>query len=268
MSYAINSQWFTAAENNSCTLLVNGSEPPTGTDEWGQPLQPTVDIGDIISLVPDEGFVVVSAGFNDQWNQPWDFDVSDGVATFEMVAIDGFSSANLNLAVEQSQAETLGANRVYKVDSDIIAQVNEQRFFYSSGTSGEPTSVDLGTFIIGLIRIPTEIDPELILDGEPIRLGGKSLTVQAPLIATDEVSFDMGTISVPRIYNDSRDFEGVVFNLHLPYSPSIAVEAEYVVDENLGIEYLIDLYTGEATINLYSTKVYGNVFLSRRVDLG
>lgn len=262
--------WKSTLENNNAFLFINGSEAEfSTTDEWGQPVEGpiSISVGDLLEIIPDEGFQVNSAWFTDVWSQEYHFNIVGDNAELDIdTEIDDIGG--LVVSVEQATPDVVGANRVYKVDGDIIKAVNDARFFYSSGSDGDPVSVDMGAFIIGLIRLPTIIDPELILNPEPIILGGKNTGVQAPVIATDSISYDMGTITVPSIYGDSRDYEGVVFNLHLPYSPSMVIDAEYIVDENVGIEYLIDVYTGEATINLSTTKLGGKVFLSQKVNLG
>ena len=63
------------------------------------------------------------------------------------------------------------------------------------------------------------------------------------------------------------DFAGTQAIIHLPLAPSIVLELEYVIGQTLGIYYLLDCYTGTATINITSTKLEG-VISSTRVNIG
>ena len=62
-------------------------------------------------------------------------------------------------------------------------------------------------------------------------------------------------------------FAGVNAIIHLPLAPSIVLDLEYVIGQNIQIYYLLDCYTGKATINITSTKVDG-IISSTQVDIG
>ena len=77
----------------------------------------------------------------------------------------------------------------------------------------------------------------------------------------------MGTITVPNTHNNLLDFAGTQAIIHLPLAPSIVLELEYVIGQTIGVYYLLDCYTGTATINITSTKLEG-VISSTQVDIG
>ena len=49
------------------------------------------------------------------------------------------------------------------------------------------------------------------------------------------------------------DYMNAQAELYLPYANSIRVDIDYLMNETISIEYIINLYSGEMTINLYST---------------
>lgn len=159
--------------------------------------------------------------------------------------------------------EVAGVNRVYKVSNQIITDINDVRFQQSGDTV-----IDYGDYILGLIQLPFAIDPEKLDEVGNIQLGNFDTQVEAESIKVDRLSVDLGTIEVPETEFNLLDFANVVCNLHLPLTQSVVVDSNYVIGETLGIEYLIDLYSGEATINLTSTKVNGDVFFSKQTTLG
>lgn len=175
---------------------------------------------------------------------------------------------NISTVIDESETgEVEPLNNVYVIDTDIIEQVNEQRFIIQYDGDTE-NNIDYGVYILSLLRLPFKIDESLIVGENTVKLGNRTLTVSAPQVATDSIVVDMGTITVPEMEFNALDFTNVVVNLHLPFTSSITAEAQYIIGETLGIEYIIDVYSGNAIINLTSTKVNGAVFYSANVNLG
>lgn len=175
---------------------------------------------------------------------------------------------NLSTVIDESDSgEVTPLNNVYVVDVDIIEQVNAQRFItqYDGDTEN---NIDYGVYILSLLQLPFKIDDDLIAGENTIKLGNKTLKVSAPQVVADSIAVNMGNITVPEIEFNALDFTNVAINLHLPFTNSIVVEAQYIIGETLGIEYIIDVYSGNAIINLTSTKVDGAVFYSVNVNLG
>ncbi|WP_435534240.1 hypothetical protein, partial [Glaesserella parasuis] len=98
-------------------------------------------------------------------------------------------------------------------------------------------------------------------------LGSKELTQSAPLIKTELLKVDLGKIKIENTFNDSRDYVGVVALLHLPRISPINIGLEYLIGKEISIEYLIDVYTGNATVNIKSLE-HNEVIITKQVDLG
>lgn len=259
MAFSINQTGIDNFTNANAKLQVNGVDAVVGT---------TVNQGDELTAVANSGFAFypnsVSLSTQNQLGEMITeyFTVNDPPTTATLIAGDYFF-ANFTVATEQATPEVVGSNNVYLIDNDILTQVNEQRFI-----TDNTEIVDYGEYILSVIKIPTSIDPEIILESVPIQLGNETLTATAQEISADTIPINMGEISVPETYGNSLDFQNTVCQLHLPYTTTVAVESYYVIGETVGIEYLLDVYTGNVTINLTSTKVNGEVFFTKKSSLG
>lgn len=167
---------------------------------------------------------------------------------------------------EPEPEETVTINNVYKVNKAIMDAVSKQRFDMVVG-EGDYSYIDYGSNILSLINLPFTISDDLIGDNARIMLGSKELTQSAPLIKTELLKVDLGKIKIENTFNDSRDYVGVVALLHLPRISPINIGLEYLIGKEISIEYLIDVYTGNATVNIKSLE-HNEVIITKQVDLG
>lgn len=174
----------------------------------------------------------------------------------------------LDLVLEQVIIEVSGTNNVYVVNNVIVEQVNRKRFVATGvDETGNEEKTDYGQYILSILNLPTEISEDLLANAEDIVLGDYSTEVSAVAVVTDSIAIDMGEITTPAPNGNLNDFNQTICVLHLPYSQPINIDPEYVIGQTIAIEYIVDTYTGDATININSTKV-GEVFLTRRTTLG
>lgn len=273
-----------------CTMLINGIEAKLGD---------TCTNGGVISLVADDGFrfypipqsppsyTTLSSSATMEWFTagkqvliPFDVITDPEVATWVFpqvptggdwayaptiptVGVDIGVYCNWLVETEQFTPEVYGSNNAYVINNEILAEINSKRFNTTVGGIA-----DYGQYILSVLQIPSSIDPNLILEPTHIQLGNYNSEVLAPELSTDNLRFDMGSFEVPQVHNNLVDFSGVVCNLHLPFSSSVVVDTDYVIGQTLSIEYLLDCYTGVATINLSSSKVGGEVFYTTNTSLG
>lgn len=248
---------------NNLTLEISGV-PVAATD--------TVSDGDTMVLVAATDFTIVSAEFKtgSSFNPvPVAFTVNDPPETASLIfgtwnpTPSSSESVFTNLVTEQATPDVLASNNVYLIDNDILNDVNLNRFV---GTVENQT--DLGKFILGVISLPFELDPTLVLSSVPIRLGTETIGVNAPEVSTDKVLVNLGSISVASTENNLRDYQNRNFELYLPYSDKVLIDPSHVVDETLTIEYEIDLYSGEASIRVFSSAIGGEPIYNSRVNMG
>lgn len=181
------------------------------------------------------------------------------------IPLEGDNGSNLKVYQKQeSDFDTVGFNFVYKITEDNLKDVNKERFVLA--TDGEFD--DYGQFILGAIQIPTQIPERYIQEEENIRLGDEETDIKAPRLSNDKIALDLGKIEVPKEFEDSRDYTNTVCNLYLPNASSIELDPIYVIGETIEVEYIVDVYSGDATINIYSSKLGEYPFETKTTNLG
>lgn len=192
-------------------------------------------------------------------NQTATFTVVDNSGSIYSYGINSFKVSTI---IETPSV--VGNNNVYKINSDTLTLVNKERFTIIAG-SGTP--YDYGQYILSVLQFPFDIPDNIIGGSSAIQLADKTLTANGEKLLDDVIKVDLGTITVPNTHNNMLDFAGAQAIIHLPRAPSIVLELKYVIGQTLGVYYLLDCYTGMATINITSTKLDG-VISSTQVDIG
>lgn len=176
--------------------------------------------------------------------------------------------AKIGCTTIQATPTIVGTNNVYLITSDILKQVNKKRFkTVSSGGDVSEVTYDYGQFILSVLSIPFNVPAENIILPENITLANFDTGVSAPKINVDVLKIKLGDIIVPATNNNLYDYVNTVALLHLPRMDSVAIELEYVVGHTISIEYLLDCYTGDATVNIYSDRIDSPI-ITKSVNIG
>lgn len=178
--------------------------------------------------------------------------------------VGGFVYKFWNISTKIETPDVVGANNVYEIDYEKLTQINQERF---TTYAGRDDPFDYGQYILSVLEFPFTIPSEIIGGPANIQLADKTLTVAGVKLLDDSITVDMGVITVPEKVGNLLDYVKTKAVLHLPRSPSIVLDLEYVIGQTLGIFYILDAYTGTATINVTSTKLDG-VVSSNQVDIG
>lgn len=165
-----------------------------------------------------------------------------------------------------------GFTNSYLVDNTILKSIANEGLIRTWGESANEIRVDLRDYIINLLELPFSIPDDVIGNEEPIKLGDYKLVTVAKAIKQDLLYLDLGTITVPAKYGNSFDFMETTVKLYLPFIETITLEPEYVINQEINIEYVIDLFTGNSTVNIVSSKtnkiVYSDTYkLGRSIPL-
>ena len=136
---------------------------------------------------------------------------------------------------------------LYKVTNDNLNELSKVRFIDVNGST-----VDYGSFITNLMKIPFAISDEMIGSQADIQLGNYDSNVSADLLQRYVLSVSIGHITVNEKYNNVYDYKDTTCILHLPYAENMTLQTEYVMNHTLTIEYKIDLYSGNCTVNIIS----------------
>ena len=196
------------------------------------------------------------------------FTLSDEDKKATFTAIDNGNSTygvgTFKCATKIVTPAVVGTNNVYRITADALATVNKERF---STIIGSDTPYDYGQFILSVLQFPFDIPTDIIGGISAIQLADKELTATGDKLLADRIKIDLGEITVPDTYGNMLSYANTNAVIHLPLTPSIVLDLEYVIGQTLGVYYLLDCYTGTATINITSTKLAA-VISSTQVNIG
>ena len=269
--YTVKADDMTTISDNEIDMKVNGSDITAGS---------VLRLGDVIvakvsgirKFYTDPALHGTSINFKvffdaeTKWLQ---FALSDNDQTATFTMVDDTSGSRgtyqaWNIATKQETPAVVGTNNVYKIDADILSSVNKERFVTITGSD---TPFDYGQYILSVLQFPFEIPYYQILPPENIQLANRQLTITANKVVTDKIKIDLGEIIVPDTYGNMLSYANTNAVIHLPLAPSIVLDLEYVIGQTLGVYYMLDCYTGTATINITSTKLAA-VISSTQVNIG
>lgn len=120
--------------------------------------------------------------------------------------------------------------------------------------------IDMGQYITALFKIPFALPTELITEEKRnIILGTYDTNVSCNGLTTYNLVVDIGEITTPEKYQNVYDYIDTECILNLPFFDKVYLSNEFVIGQTLRIEYIIDLYSGNATCNIYSSFTGGIV---------
>lgn len=269
--YTVKAADMTAISDNEIDMKVNGADITTGS---------VLRLGDVIvakvsgirKFYTDttlHGTSINFAVFFDGGMDWLQFTLSDNDQTATFTMVDDASGSGgtyqaWNIRTKQETPAVVGTNNVYKIDAAILSSVNKERFVTITGSD---SLFDYGQYILSVLQFPFDIPANQILSPENIQLANRQLSVSANKLATDKIKIDLGEIIVPDTYGNMLSYANTNAVIHLPLAPSIVLDLEYVIGQTLGVYYLLDCYTGTATINITSTKLAA-VISSTQVNIG
>ena len=223
-----------------------------------------VALGDVVTLVGINNYVFVYARFYASIQDDFlNFTLSSNrdTATITLTTEDSYT---LQYSTEiGAPLAVRGSNSVYSIADADLSQITESRFVVEGAMGG---TVDYGKFILGLLKLPFSIDPALIVGNEPVKLGPVNTGVTGGLLSVDKVTYSLGSITVAGVTDNAFDYAETSTYLHLPYTSPVQIDVDYVIDQTVTVDLVINLYDGSADYNLSSTKI-GGVFNTVKVQL-
>lgn len=153
--------------------------------------------------------------------------------------------------------ETNIYNNIYLVTREELNKLSNYLYIDSEGSL-----VDYERFILSLYSVRFSIPSDSIVEGVNIELGNKQTDIITNTIDRNYINIDMGSIEVNSKYNNVYDYINTEYILHLPYFDKIYLNSEYVVNQTISINGILDLYSGALTINVSSSFI-DNIIESR-----
>ena len=247
--------------NAQATLRVNGVLAVLGTN---------IGVGDVLLAIANSGRVFTastpsyqtSSGGQVSFIHNEDDTQASVTVVEEMSNAGNFSNFNVSTVLAPSP-DVRGLNNVYKVTQNQLKSITQERF--EVNTQGNV--VDYGNYIIGLIELPFNTDLAYDVGPQDVQLGPKKTDIAAILLDRDIIRLNLGVIHVPSVKNNFLDYKNTTALIHLPYCEPINIDMEYVIDQDVTIDYIINLYDGTATINITSSKT-GEIVITQNIDMG
>lgn len=144
-------------------------------------------------------------------------------------------------------------NRVYLVNAAIIEQFGNISAFVPNSDGTVEYLLNNTDYIISLLNIPFKLPDEIAGAEEPIKLGRVDTEISAPKVEPDVIRVPLGEIQVSDLQNNSLDYLQTEYTLVLPYiEETIPLNPEWVIDKVITVEYLIDSYSGNLTVNVFN----------------
>ena len=179
---------------------------------------------------------------NDGDRLHYDGDLSNAISIW----LDGNYTATVK-PVEPVEPVSAFTN-IYLTNKDELALLSKERY-----QPFDNSKIDFGDYITNLYNTPFKVPLNIVGGSSDIVLGSFKTSVSSTLLNSSKFIIDMGTIKVTEKYHNVYDYSNVMCILHLPYFDKIYLDSEYVVNQSIKIEYVFDIYTGSATVNVYSS---------------
>lgn len=252
-------------DNENVVMEMVHSDGTIYTVNYGEDVEIKLGVYNI-TLNVNEGFKIEYAFVQDYNDRVIEFTILDDglTATASNVNLTGVLSGGYTISIttrEYTHSFVSGFNNLYLVDRNILKLVSKERFTSTNG-------VDLGQYIINVLELPFPILDELKGNETQIRLGNTLLQTKAVEILNDEMVLNLGSITIPSKYNNSYDFLNTNVYLHLPFSKTIELDVNYTISQTITITYIIDLYSGDTSINITSTKIDGEMINNEIIKIG
>lgn len=152
-------------------------------------------------------------------------------------------------------------NNVYIMErEDLTALANEQ-IRIDIGTITNPNIINLTDFIIKVLELPFDVSDDLKGIKTPIELGKKIMITEGLKVLTDELHVNLGTIHTPKKYNNAFDYLNTKTTLFIPFHDSIELDTHYIIDEDITITMIINLYSGQMTLTVNSSKTNKCIYI-------
>lgn len=163
-----------------------------------------------------------------------------------------FESATINAVTQQVTpiVEKFSLIDAYKVNSDIITQLANKRF-YEMTDGNISTYKDLGEYILSYVRYPFDIKTTA---EKNIYLGFVDTTIKAPIIPNYVYTLDLGNVTITGIYGNKADIDNTIIRLSLKYFGFIDIDSKYI-NSKISVKIKVDVLTNTANVYIYSNDV-------------
>lgn len=198
----------------------------------------------------DDGFLNRSSD-----NKTVSIDVDDYITN----QIDLTITSSVNAVKEISQLNMF--TNLYKVsDAELVN-------FSSEYIPLVNKDINVSQFIKKVYKFPLKIVSDDLSDKDNIKVGVQNYNTKGTIIDKYQLTFDLGNITVKEKYHNVYDYLNTHCILHLPFFPSLNLDAEYVINQTIHIIYIVDMYSGVCNALISSSFIQNNVFYEAQSNI-
>ena len=163
----------------------------------------------------------------------------------------GAQIAYINMNATKQSVETSGgyANIYKTTPSEMNALSNE--VLWTTSSNGDLMGINQNDFITNFYRLPLEIPTTELQSNVKFALGKYKSETNTNQVLHDILTYDLGTISITEKYKNAFDYQNTTCTLYAPFMPAITLQPKEVINKPFSIKYKIDMFTGNANINIY-----------------
>ena len=212
------------------------------------------NIGNYLVLIPNVDCEITSETNN------FPFDPLTGEALNFQSQLDGTFKVlledyhfNDHTPAYVSTVEAITSSNVVTPFNQVFNLSDENLLALAEVPMSDPNEPDVNKsdYIINLLYLPFELPAALIGDSTDIMLGSYDTNILAETLISDSLTIELGSIAVPEVGN-SFDYVSK-YELLLPFVQTVyELNAYEVVGRTLSVQYILDVYTGDITINVYN----------------
>ena len=157
-------------------------------------------------------------------------------------------------AVEKTDVtDKYGLIAVYKPDKEILVALSKVRFAVPKSTTVDVEHahltvvndeyIDTVKYAISLRKMYFKINTRIT---ENICLGPYNTTIPCPVIGTDIIKLDMGTIAITGRHQNIMDYKNTDMQIYLPFAGFIELEPADFMDKSISLRYEVNVINGDA----------------------
>lgn len=206
-----------------------------------------------ITITSDSGYAfttqtpyveyTASQGYQEQHNFKLNEDKTSGTVSVDTNDVDAtkleievYATATYQQGTTVSEMYT-----VYSVSPSDLQAVSNKRFTNVSGS--DAYNEQLITYINDLYRLPLAFKD---LPTQALMLKNETVVSSAHVIPNVTYTYDLGTVTLPKKYGNSNDYNNV-YDVMLPYYGVYTLDNAKALDTPIKIQAIIDIISGSCT---------------------
>lgn len=199
----------------------------TRPTKQGPEFRPIVVGGDIL-MPSSRGMRLDDTTFNNVSNPP--------------IAFEFFFIGEVNTATP--------FNRLHLMDKKALEDFSKVRLIDTDAEGNEIRNYS--SYIVNMLQLGFKLPDKYIAGESNIKLDTRDTGILTPIYNDDDIVIDLGSITIPPS-NSSLDYFNNTFELFLPFIESpIDLLSDLVIGKTLKVEYVVDLYSGDLTVNIFN----------------